>query len=478
MIGDNGEPLRVGFALGNEYADHVMERQNYLYLAAQAAPVLLRPGVVAGRVASQCIRRVRLLRKGQAIWKETWLSGEDNMAHSIANLEHHHFKYREFRRPGDVHVHLFGAATGSFTKNIKTEIGDVFEITSPVFGQPLRNPLAAAREAIAWSRCGRSSCAECAIACMADRLHVVFGGGPLRSRSCALCRRGAYRAVGDTRRQARGRQGDTSNGSEAMQSTDSVRRACAERRRYHCAGAPYDRWAELLPRMMDGIAGGARVAEATLVYGDNLYMYGRRRPDERGPGVQPEHAQGARCELSSPIVFWTPIIEARCGPPSGAVDLRAKRADVARGRASVRTGACQKTHRRVGRSRQAAHLHLHRRFRHSAWFSANARKLWEGLARAQRRDAHHRAFIERVCTLAGAEPKMRVVPHWLVSIMAIFNPMLREVKEMLYQFEEDFIVDSSRFTKAFGVAATPLDDAIRATLKWYRANAEATPAAR
>jgi hypothetical protein len=148
VIGEGGEPLRVGFALGNEYADHVMERQNYLYLAhSKLRQCSYGPELLLGELPSNVSGEARLLRKGQAIWNESWLSGEDNMAHSIANLEHHHFKYREFRRPGDVHVHFFGAATGSFTKNIKTEIGDVFEITSPVFGRPLRNPLAAAREA-------------------------------------------------------------------------------------------------------------------------------------------------------------------------------------------------------------------------------------------------------------------------------------------------------------------------------------------
>jgi hypothetical protein len=144
LIGDNGEPLRVGFALGNEYADHVMERQNYLYLAhSKLRQCSYGPELVLGELPRSVTGEAKLLRKGQTVWSESWLSGEDNMAHSIANLEHHHFKYREFRRSGDVHVHFFGAATGSFTKNVKAEIGDVFEIASPAFGRPLRNPLGA-----------------------------------------------------------------------------------------------------------------------------------------------------------------------------------------------------------------------------------------------------------------------------------------------------------------------------------------------
>lgn len=146
VIAESGEPLRVGFALGNEYADHVMERQNYLYLAhSKLRQCSYGPELLLGELPAAVRGNARLVRSGSAIWSESWLSGDENMAHSIANLEHHHFKYREFRRPGDVHVHFFGAATGSFTKNVKAQVGDVFEIEAEGFGRPLRNPLGAAR---------------------------------------------------------------------------------------------------------------------------------------------------------------------------------------------------------------------------------------------------------------------------------------------------------------------------------------------
>ena len=147
VIGDDGTVYRVGFALGNEYADHVMERQNYLYLAhSKLRQCAYGPELLLGELPSSVSGSARLTRNGRAVWTDSWLSGDDNMAHAIANLEHHHFKYRDFRRPGDVHVHFFGAATGSFTKNVKAEVGDVFEIECPVFGRPLRNPLGRARE--------------------------------------------------------------------------------------------------------------------------------------------------------------------------------------------------------------------------------------------------------------------------------------------------------------------------------------------
>jgi hypothetical protein len=67
------------------------------------------------------------------------LSGEANMSHSIANLEHYHFRYPMFRRPGDLHAYFMGAAVLSYASGVKTQPGDEFEIDIPTFGQPLRN---------------------------------------------------------------------------------------------------------------------------------------------------------------------------------------------------------------------------------------------------------------------------------------------------------------------------------------------------
>jgi hypothetical protein len=63
------------------------------------------------------------------------------MSYSIANLEHHHFRHPTFRRPGDLHAHLFGCPVISFGDGVRTQDGDVFEFDVPVFGHPLRNPV-------------------------------------------------------------------------------------------------------------------------------------------------------------------------------------------------------------------------------------------------------------------------------------------------------------------------------------------------
>ncbi|GLS29107.1 hypothetical protein SAMN04488498_101651 [Mesorhizobium albiziae] len=142
VIGDDGTPLRVGFALSNEFSDHVTERMNYLYLAhSKLRNASYGPEILVGELPADIRGTSRIVRAGKTLWEKPFLSGEANMSHSIANLEHHHFKYAVFRQPGDVHIHMFGTATLSFADGIKAEAGDVFEISSPDFGLPLRNPL-------------------------------------------------------------------------------------------------------------------------------------------------------------------------------------------------------------------------------------------------------------------------------------------------------------------------------------------------
>jgi hypothetical protein len=144
LIDPDGMPRRLGFCLANEFSDHVTERHNYLWLAhSKLRHAALGAEILVGECPPD-VRGVSRIRRGDAvIWEKPFLSGEANMAHSIANLEHHHFKYPLFRRPGDIHVHFFGTATLSFSDGIRTQPGDVFEIEAEPFALPLRNPLAA-----------------------------------------------------------------------------------------------------------------------------------------------------------------------------------------------------------------------------------------------------------------------------------------------------------------------------------------------
>jgi hypothetical protein len=147
VVAPDGTPWRIGFALGNEFSDHVTERQNYLLLAhSKLRACAVGPELRLGALPDDIQGTSRIVRGNEVVWSKPFLSGEANMSHWISNLEAHHFKYALFRRPGDVHLHFFGTATLSFTDGVKTEPGDRFEIEAAPFGRPLRNTLARAPE--------------------------------------------------------------------------------------------------------------------------------------------------------------------------------------------------------------------------------------------------------------------------------------------------------------------------------------------
>lgn len=142
LIGPDGTPYRLGFAQANEFSDHVTERGNYLWLAhSKLRPASYGPEMLVGDLPQNIEGTSRILRDGRPIWEKPFLSGESNMSHSLANLEHHHFKYALFRQPGDVHVHFFGTATLSFADGVTAQAGDVFQIEATALGLPLSNPL-------------------------------------------------------------------------------------------------------------------------------------------------------------------------------------------------------------------------------------------------------------------------------------------------------------------------------------------------
>ena len=142
FIDESGTPRRVGMATGNEFSDHVFEKRSYLYLASSKmrtcaiGPELrLDPdfGLVNGEVAIE--------RAGNIIWSKAIHTGEEVMCHSLANLEHHHFKFEAHRRAGDVHVHFFGADAFSYGEGVHLQPGDVMQVRFDGFGRPLRNVL-------------------------------------------------------------------------------------------------------------------------------------------------------------------------------------------------------------------------------------------------------------------------------------------------------------------------------------------------
>ncbi|HEX5153086.1 MAG TPA: AraD1 family protein [Parafilimonas sp.] len=142
IIDKTGNPVRIGFSLGNEFSDHVTEKINYLYLAhSKLRQCSYGPELLIADLPKCITGKSKITRNNKVLWEKEFLTGEDNMSHNIRNLEYHHFKYEMFRQPGDVHVHFFGTSVLSFSDQVKTEDGDIFHIEADAFEHALVNPL-------------------------------------------------------------------------------------------------------------------------------------------------------------------------------------------------------------------------------------------------------------------------------------------------------------------------------------------------
>ncbi|MBI4903116.1 MAG: GguC protein [Acidobacteria bacterium] len=142
LIDPQGNPRRIGLAQGNEFSDHVFEKKNYLYLASsKLRQCSLGPELVLDPDFGDVRGRVSVLRNGAVLWAKDIQTGQANMCHTLENMEHHHFKFPLHRRPGDVHIHYFGASAFSFGEQVMLRDADVMEVAWEGYGRALRNPL-------------------------------------------------------------------------------------------------------------------------------------------------------------------------------------------------------------------------------------------------------------------------------------------------------------------------------------------------
>ncbi|MBN2500435.1 MAG: NAD-dependent epimerase/dehydratase family protein [Anaerolineales bacterium] len=308
----------------------------------------------------------------------------------------------------------------------------------------------------------------------AQEQHVVIGTGPLGQAVIRelLARGKQVRAVN------RHGQADLPNAVEVVagNATDaaSMANVCAGATVvYGCVGLPYTDWVEGFPPVMDGLIAGAASAEAKLVFGDNLYAYGRVNDSiHEGLPNQAHTRKGrVRAQIAETLLqahrdgkvrtvigrgsdFYGP------GVTNSAVGERVMTNALA-GKAADFIGDLDQPHTytyiddfgkalvNLGESEAALG---------QIWHVPNAKTITS------------RAFIKQVYAQAGNPPKVNVLPNWLLSLLALFSPMMRELKEMTYEFDEPFIVDDSKYTAAFGDhPATPVEEGIRHTLEWYRA---------
>jgi hypothetical protein len=146
LIDEQGNPCRIGFATGNEFSDHVMEKKNYLYLApSKLRQCAIGPELVINGDFTDISGRVSVTANGTERWSAEIKTGQNNMAHSLENLEYHHFKYPGHRIPLQAHVHFFGADAFSFGNQIHLAHNDLMTVQWHGMGRPLQNNVSIVR---------------------------------------------------------------------------------------------------------------------------------------------------------------------------------------------------------------------------------------------------------------------------------------------------------------------------------------------
>ncbi len=306
-----------------------------------------------------------------------------------------------------------------------------------------------------------------------DGLHVIFGAGPVglavvdelvnRGSRVRVVSRGGKARVPVGVEVAAGDASDPAFTREASAGATVV---------YNALNPPYDRWPELFPRLQAGVIEGAAAAGAKLVAMENLYMYG---PTGGQPLTEdlPFAADTRKGEVRARMAE-----ELMAAHEAGKVRATAGRASDFFGPRVLASAAGEQVFGRAvaGKSAQVAgNPDLPHTYTYMPDIGRGLVVLGEheaALGRAWHLPSPEtvstRRFLEIVFEEADHPLRVQRAPKILLRAVGIFNPPVRETIEMLYEFEEPFVVDASRYEQAFGVHATPLREAIRSTVRWYR----------
>jgi nucleoside-diphosphate-sugar epimerase len=247
---------------------------------------------------------------------------------------------------------------------------------------------------------------------------------------------------------------------------------------FHCASGPYARWPEALPPLMAGIIEGAAGAGARLVYGDNLYMYGR----PPGPLTEdmPYRPVGPNTRVRAQVA--TTLMNAHASGKLRAAIGRASDFYGPHARQSI-VGDGVFARALGGRPAQVLGnpdvLHTYTFIDDFARGLITLSEHEEAVGRVwhvpSAEPVTTRRLAEMVFEQVGTPARVRRVPKLAIKVLALFNPMMRAVSEVLYQSEYRFVVDHSRFAQAFGSHPTPHQEAIADTVAWFRQHATTAP---
>jgi nucleoside-diphosphate-sugar epimerase len=307
-----------------------------------------------------------------------------------------------------------------------------------------------------------------------DELHVVFGTGPLglavmrelvaRGKKVRLVNRRGSAQVPAGVEMVRA---DVSVPGEARQAAG---RATVV---YQCANAPYTQWQTQLAPLVNNVMEAAAAANARLVVGDNLYMYGkvRGRMTEDLPNAPVSKKGRVRAELSEMLLRAHRSGKVRVTIGRGSDFFGPHVMDsVMGGRVFPRLLAGRKVAGYGDIDLPHTYTFINDFGKALAVLGANDLALGQIWHVPNAGTVTTRQFLTMACETAGQKPRIGAMGTTMLRLAGLFIPPAREMVEMMYEFEQPFEVDHSKYARAFGDHATPLPEALRRTLDWYSRN--------
>ncbi len=310
--------------------------------------------------------------------------------------------------------------------------------------------------------------------------NVVFGTGPL-----GLAVAGRLTSSGQRVRLVnRSGKADAPQGVEVVAAdvTDPVaaRKVCEGAAAvFHCASGPYGRWTQTLPPIMNGIIEGAAASGARLIYGDNLYMYGPVdgpvREDLPNRPIGPNTRVRAEVATTLMNAHADGKVRATIGRASDFFGPRVRQSKVGDG---VFARALAGKPAQIVGDPDALHTYTFIDDFASGLVTLAQREeaLGEVWHVPSAETVTTRRFIEMVFEQIQRPARLQTVPMVMISMLALFIPPMRAVKETLYQSERPWIVDHSKFARALGGRPTPHKQAIAETLAWLQGKPTVTVA--
>ncbi|MBE2268062.1 MAG: NAD-dependent epimerase/dehydratase family protein [Anaerolinea sp.] len=303
-------------------------------------------------------------------------------------------------------------------------------------------------------------------------LHVIFGAGPVGLATMReLVKAGERVRIVNRSGKVSAPAGVEVCAGDASDKAQTRKLAQGAETVYFCVNPPYHEWAEKFPPMHTAILDAAIHTGAKLIAMENVYAYGEvDRPMTEDLPYNAHTKKGqvrakmseelwnaqkrgdVRAAIARASDFYGPgVFDSALGDRVFAALVQGKAAQVVGNIDVPHTFTYMED---VGRT--LAILGRDERALGHIWHVPNAP------------DMTTRQVITLAAQLAGVEPKITALGKPMVWLIGRFIPALREIYEMMYEFEKPFSVDSSKFTRTFGVSATAYADGIAATLAWYR----------